>query len=337
MRLDPKTVHAPEIGPLWLNSPPLSLRQMRGRVVLVDFWDFTCVNCIRTLPYVREWHRRYEALGLSVIGIHSPEFYFGRAPEILEQGIAEFGLPYPVMLDNDFTAWKAFANKYWPSKYLIDPDGYMRYFHAGEGAYEETELAIQELLLERDAGIVLPPPMAPLRPLDVPGAMAFCQPQTPELYLGHRRGRIANEGGLIEDKEHNYTMGAGPMEDLPELGGAWHSLPDCAATAGAARLCVIYSGADVNLVVSPTAESGLAELVVRQNGEPVPAEARGGDVEARNDGQTVVRITRPRMYSLIRSRRFSQSLLEISCDVRGVQVFALTFGNCLEGPLETTA
>ena len=335
MRLDPKTVHAPEIGPVWLNSPPISLRQLRGRVVLVDFWDFTCVNCIRTLPYVREWHRRYEPLGLSVIGIHAPEFYFGRAPEILEQGIAEFGLPYPVMLDNDYTIWKAFANKYWPSKYLIDPDGYMRYFHAGEGAYEETELAIQELLRERDPRLALPEPMALLRPLDAPGVMAFCQPATPELYLGHRRGRIANEGGFVEDKTHAYAMGAGPMEDLPELGGAWHSLPDCAATAGAARLCVIYSGAEVNLVVSPTAESGLAELVISQNGEPVRTEARGADVELRSDGQTVVRVTRPRMYSLIRSGQFSQALLEISCAVRGVHVFAFTFGSCLEGALET--
>lgn len=335
MRLDPKTVHAPEIGPVWLNSPPLSLRQLRGRVVLVDFWDFTCVNCIRTLPYVREWHRRYEALGLSVIGIHAPEFYFGRAPEILEQGIAEFGLPYPVMLDNDYTIWKAFANKYWPSKYLIDPEGYMRFFHAGEGAYEETELAIQELLRERDSRVELPPVMAPLRAMDRPGAIAYCQPPTPELYLGHRRGRIANADGFVEDKEHRYTMGAGPMEDLPELGGAWHSLADCAVTAGPARLCVIYSGAEVNLVVSPTAESGLAELVLRQNGEPVAVAARGADVELRADGETVVRITRPRMYSLIRSGRFAQALLEISCAVRGVQVFAFTFGSCLEGALET--
>ena len=335
MRLDSKTVHAPEIGPVWLNSPPLSLRQLRGRVVLLDFWDFTCVNCIRTLPYVREWHRRYESLGLTVIGIHAPEFYFGRAPEILERAIAEFGLPYPVMLDNNYAIWKAFANKYWPSKYLIDPDGYMRYFHAGEGAYEETELAIQDLLRERDARVELPAPMALLRPLDAPGVMAFCHSPTPELYLGHRRGRIANAGGFVEDKVHYYPTGAGPLEDLPELGGAWHSLPDCAATAGAARLCVIYSGAEVNLVVSPTAESGLAELVICRNGEPVPAEARGADVELRSDGQTVVRITRPRMYSLVRSGSFAQAMLEISCGIRGVQVFAFTFGTCLEGALET--
>jgi thiol-disulfide isomerase/thioredoxin len=331
MRLDPKTVHAPEIGPVWLNSAPLTLRQLRGRVVLVDFWDFTCVNCIRTLPYIREWHRRYEPLGLSVIGIHAPEFYFGRAPEILEQGIAEFNLPYPVMLDNDYTAWKTFANKYWPSKYLIDTAGYMRYFHAGEGAYEETELAIQELLRERDPAVVVPPPMALLRPLDAPGVMAFCQPPTPELYLGHKRGRIANAGGFVEEKDHAYAMGAGPLEDIPELGGAWHSLGDCVQSAGVAGVCVIYSGAEVNLVASPTGASGLAQLVVRRNGAPVGLEWRGDDIEVRGDGETVVSVSRPRMISLIRGREYEQAMLEVFCAVRGVQLFAFTFGSCLEG------
>jgi thiol-disulfide isomerase/thioredoxin len=332
MRLDPKTVHAPEIGPVWLNSPPLSLRQLRGRVVLADFWDFTCVNCIRTLPYIREWHRRYEALGLTVIGIHAPEFYFGRAPEILAQGIAEFDLPYPVLLDNDYTVWKAFANKYWPSKYLIDPEGYIRFYHAGEGAYQETEAAIQELLRERDLRVVLPPVMDLLRPLDAPGALAMCQPPTPELYLGHRRGRIANAGGFVEDKAHPYAMGAGPMEDLPELGGAWHSLPDCAATAGAARLCLIYSAAEVNIVLSPTAESGLTEVEVLLNGEPVPLAERGPDLAANPDGRTVVAVRRPRMYSLVRSNSYHQALLELRFAVRGVQVFAFTFGSCLSSP-----
>ena len=330
MRLDPKTVHAPEIGPAWLNSPPLLLRNLRGRVVLLDFWDFTCVNCIRTLPYVREWHRRYEPLGLTTIGIHAPEFYFGQSPEILEQALAEFDIAYPVMLDNDYAIWKQFANKYWPSKYLIDPDGYIRYFHAGEGAYQETELAIQELLRERDPRVTLPRPMDLLRPLDAPGALAFCQPPTPELYLGHRRGRIANPEGFAEDRDHDYALGAGPAEDLPELGGRWHSHPDCAATAGPAKLFLFYSAAEVNLVASPTQASGLAELIVRRNGEPVPAALRGPDLAVRPDGQTVLRLSRPRMYSLIRAAAFEQALLEIETAVPGVQCFAFTFGSCLE-------
>jgi hypothetical protein len=179
---------------------------------------------------------------------------------------------------------------------------------------------------------VLPPVMDLLRPLDAPGALAMCQPPTPELYLGHRRGRIANAGGFVEDKAHPYAMGAGPMEDLPELGGAWHSLPDCAATAGAARLCLIYSAAEVNIVLSPTAESGLTEVEVLLNGEPVPLAERGPDLAANPDGRTVVAVRRPRMYSLVRSNSYHQALLELRFAVRGVQVFAFTFGSCLSSP-----
>jgi len=307
MRLDPKTVHAPETGPVWLNSPPLTLRQLRGSVVLVDFWDFTCVNCIRTLPYVVEWHKRYAALGLKVIGVHAPEFYFGRAPEILERGIEEFDISYPVLLDNDYTVWKAFANKYWPSKYLIDADGYMRYFHAGEGAYQETEEALQDLLREIDTSVALPPLMPPRRALDQPGALAMCPRPTPELYLGHKRGRIAN--GFVEDKEHTYTLGAGPQEEMPEIEGRWHSLPDCLQTAAAgARIILFYSAAEVNVVIA-----GVGRVGVRENGDEIG----------------VIEINRPRMYRVIQRERFDSALLELTLDSPSMQVFAFTFGSCL--------
>jgi len=288
---------------MWLNSPPLSLRQLRGSPVLIDFWDFTCVNCIRTLPYVVEWHQRYAPMGLQVIGIHSPEFYFGRAPEILERGIQEFGITYPVMLDNDFAAWKAFANKYWPSKYLIDGGGYLRYFHAGEGAYEETELAIQELLTERTPGLAMPVPV----PFSGPDPGRCLRP-TPELYLGHRRGRIANAGGFAEDKEHLYSLGAGPQEDLVEIEGRWHSLPDCLQVAApGARMVLCYSASEVNLVMS-----GVGDVTVSANGQPLGT----------------VRVDRPRMYRLLQRQTFETALLDLTFDSPGIQVFAFTFGSC---------
>jgi len=135
MKIEKNTVRAPEIGRLWFNSPPLSMRQLRGRVVLVDFWDYTCVNCIRTLPYIKEWHKRYADKGLTVIGVHSPEFLFARYESNVERGIEEFGLTYPIVVDSNMELWQAFANRYWPSKYLIDSNGYLRYAHFGEGAY----------------------------------------------------------------------------------------------------------------------------------------------------------------------------------------------------------
>src|SRR5216684_6544170 len=203
MKVEKGTVRAPEIGRIWFNSPPLSMRHLRGRVVLADFWDYTCVNCIRTLPYVKEWHARYAEKGLTVIGIHTAEFLFARYESNVERGIEEFGLIYPVVVDSNNELWDAFANRYWPTKYLIDGEGYLRYAHFGEGAYRETEETIQELLRETNPGIQLPLVMDPVRDTDAAGAVCY-QPSA-ELYLGHRRGRIGNASGFIEDTAAQYT------------------------------------------------------------------------------------------------------------------------------------
>lgn len=336
MKIDPQSVHAPEIGPVWLNSTPLTLRQLRGAPVLLDFWDFTCVNCVRTLPYVKAWHQRYEPFGLQVIGIHAPEFYFSRAPEVIEGGIAEFGIEYPVMLDNDYTVWKLFANRYWPTKYLIDAQGYMRYAHFGEGAYAETEAAIQEILREQNPHLQLPPLLPMLRPLDEPGALAFCPPPSPEIYLGHRRGRLANADGFKEDELHRYDLGAGPQADVPELAGLWNSLPDC-LTVGSrdasdpSRLCLLYSAAEVNLVMCPSLSTPTGRLDITENGAPLPLGSRGADVEVDAQGRTYVTVNRPRMYRLINRDTFDTALLELRSLTTGLQLFAFTFGSCLEG------
>ena len=186
MKVEKGKVRAPEIGRLWLNSPPLSFRQLRGRAVLVDFWDYTCVNCIRTLPYVQAWHERYHDKGLTVIGVHTPEFTFAQYESNVERGIREFGLTYPIVVDSNREIWKAFANRYWPTKYLLDKDGYLRYGHFGEGGYVECEQAIQELLREIDPNAALPALMDPMREEDHAGAV--CYRATGELYLGHCPG-----------------------------------------------------------------------------------------------------------------------------------------------------
>ena len=169
MRVEKGKVRAPEIGRVWLNSTPLSFRQLRGRVVLVDFWDYTCVNCIRTLPYVQAWHEHYRDKGLTVIGVHTPEFTFAQYESNVERGIREFGLTYPIVIDSNREIWKAFANRYWPTKYLLDKDGYLRYGHFGEGGYGECEQVIQELLREIEPAIELPSPMEPVREEDHAG------------------------------------------------------------------------------------------------------------------------------------------------------------------------
>ena len=139
---------APEIipGGVWFNSPPLTLESLRGKVVIIDFWTYTCINCQRTFPYLRAWHEKYKDQGLVIIGVHSPEFEFEKSQNNLSQAIADFKLPYPIVQDNDFATWRAYDNQYWPAKYIIDREGNIRYTHFGEGAYDESENIIQELL-----------------------------------------------------------------------------------------------------------------------------------------------------------------------------------------------
>jgi thiol-disulfide isomerase/thioredoxin len=221
MRVEKGKVRAPEIGRVWLNSTPLSFRQLRGRVVLVDFWDYTCVNCIRTLPYVQAWHERYQAKGLTVIGVHTPEFTFAQYETNVERGIREFGLTYPIVIDSDREIWKAFANRYWPTKYLLDKDGYLRFGHFGEGGYGECELVIQELLREIDPNVSLPALMEPVREEDHVGAV--CYRASGELYLGNRRGRIGNEGGFKEDQIADYVFAGKVEENFFYANGRWAS------------------------------------------------------------------------------------------------------------------
>lgn len=197
-------IRAPDlVGGYWVNSEPLSLGVLRGKAVLIDFWDYTCVNCIRTLPYVSEWHRRYAGLGLVVVGVHAPEFSFAKDLEGVKQAIQKFGIEYPVVMDNGFTIWQAYANRYWPAKYLVDKDGYIRFYHYGEGGYVEVEGAIQVLLREISPDAQLPEPMPAVRDSDKPGAV--CYRVSPELYLGYERGRIGNPAGFMPKETATYV------------------------------------------------------------------------------------------------------------------------------------
>ncbi|HWN56639.1 MAG TPA: redoxin family protein, partial [Methylomirabilota bacterium] len=175
-----ETVLAPELeGGNWIQHGPVSLKELRDKaVVLIDFWDYTCVNCIRTLPYVVEWNRRYAKSGLVIVGVHAPEFSFAREGSHVAEAAARFGLEYPIVLDNEYAIWRAYSNRFWPAKYLIDSKGRIRYYHFGEGSYQESELAIQGLLRELSPTLSLPPPMEPMRDTDQPGAV--CYRVTPE-------------------------------------------------------------------------------------------------------------------------------------------------------------
>lgn len=331
MRVEKGKVRAPEIGRVWLNSPPLSFRQLRGRTVLVDFWDYTCVNCIRTLPYVEAWHERYRDKGLTVIGVHTPEFTFAQYESNVERGIREFGLTYPIVIDSNREIWKAFANRYWPTKYLLDKDGYLRYGHFGEGGYGECEQVIQELLREIDPTIDLPPLMEPIREED--GVGAVCYRASAELYLGHRRGRIGNEGGFKEDQISDYTFTGKAEENFFYASGRWASTAEYfeAAEDGPHTLRLKYEASAVNLVMAcPHAAS--ADVTVLQDGKPLTRQQSTRDTHFRSAAsgeESYLVVDSARMYFLVDNHDFGEHELELRCST-GVAAFAFTFTSCVD-------
>lgn len=332
MRVEKGKVRAPEIGRVWLNSSPLSFRQLRGRVVLVDLWDYTCVNCIRTLPYVQAWYERYRVKGLTVIGVHTPEFTFAQYESNVERGIREFGLTYPIVIDSNREIWKSFANRYWPTKYLLDKDGYLRYGHFGEGGYGECEQVIQELLREIDPTIDLPVIMDPVREEDHVGAV--CYRATGELYLGHARGRIGNEGGFKEDQIADYAF-AGPLEEnFFYANGRWASTAEYfeAVETGSHSLRLKYEAAAVNLVMA-CPHAPLADVVILQDGKPLTEKQATRDTRFRAvtnaAPESCLVVESPRMYFLVDNHEFGPHELELRCS-SGVAAFAFTFTSCVD-------
>lgn len=336
MRVEKGQARPPEIGHVWLNSTPLTFHQLRGRVVLVDFWDYTCVNCVRTLPYVQAWHERYKDYGLTVIGVHTPEFTFAQYEANVQRGVREFGLTYPIVIDSHYEIWKAFACRCWPTKFLIDKDGYLRFVHFGEGAYAECEQVIQELLREIQADVVFPEIMEPLRVEDRIGAV--CYPASPELYLGHRRGRIGNLGGLKEDAIHDYSHTGELQEGYFYLTGQWASTAEYieAVGGGAHRVVLTYSASAVNLVMA-SPRVPCAEVVIRQDGQPLSSRQASIDVRFRaHNGQdeSYIPVTDARMYALVSNPEFGVHILELDCPA-GLTAFAFTFTSCVDSEAST--
>ncbi|MBK9170881.1 MAG: redoxin family protein [Bryobacterales bacterium] len=316
MKLDSRSVRCPDFQELspanWLNSSPLAMGELRGRVVLVDFWDYTCINCIRSLAYIRGWQERYAASGLTVIGVHTPEFAFARDAAAVRRGLDELRVTYPVVLDNDTRIWKAFANRAWPSRYLVDGSGYLRHRRSGEGGYQETERAIRHLLGQDEDDTPL------IAEAAVPSDEA-----TPELYLGWKRGQPANEGGFAAEQCSRYDL---PdhltlFDDGVELGGLWVSREEYCQVAGSgpddpSRLRVNYCARGVHLVAAP-ADDGLPGRL----GITAAPELYGDDVQQGG----FIDVTRPRLYSLITCEENHLGMFELVSASRGLRLYALSF------------
>jgi hypothetical protein len=249
----------------------------------------------------------------------------------VERGIREFGLTYPIVVDSDREIWKAFANRYWPTKYLLDKEGYLRYAHFGEGAYRETEEMIRELLHEVNASLSFPSLMEPLRAEDRPGAVCF-RPSS-ELYLGHVRGRIGNEGGFQADSIAEYSAPPDLLDERFYANGRWASTAEYMESAGEGTHTILlkYEGVGVNLVMAAPRGSS-RDVVIRQDGKSLSREQKTADTRFRaNEGseQSYVVVQNARMYSLVNNHDFGTHVLELSCP-EGVAAFAFTFTSCVD-------
>jgi thiol-disulfide isomerase/thioredoxin len=317
-------VRAPELeGGLWLQGPRVSVKGARGRVVLLDFWEASCLYCLQTLPYVRSWHERYAARGLDVVGVHTPEFDFTAAANFVGAAIRDLDLPYPVLLDVDRAVWRAYANKVWPAKYLIDARGYVRFEQLGAGGYEGFEEWIQRLLREAGDAAPMPEIMRPLRPEDAPGAV--CHRPTAELYVGFHRGRLVAKEGYRPGEVVEHSID----QPIPEPGscvatGLWRHEDDyLEAAAAGASLTVVCDASSVHMVAEPEGFCGI-EL----DGAPVPEALRGRDVRDA-DGRTVAAWERPRLVDLLDAPDFATRTIRLTALEPGLRIYTLTFGGCL--------
>jgi len=270
-----------------------------------------------------------------VIGVHTPEFTFARYESNVERGVREFGLTYPIVIDSNYELWKAFANKYWPAKYLIDKDGYIRGAHFGEGAYAETEQIIQELLREINPQLELPAIMDALRETDVPEAVCF-RP-TPELYLGYRRGRIGNQSGFHEDGPAEYSISGAPQENFFYVQGNWNSTAEYLESASAnGKIVLPYSTGGVNLVMSARSQQPIQVLLL-QDGKPLSKDSATVETKFHNDGSSYITVDHGRMYALVDNHSFEAHTLELFPQGEGVAMYAFTFTTCVEKPSATLA
>ena len=325
-------VNAPEFtGGEWLQGGPVPVRGS-GRPLLVDFWDYTCINCLRTLPYLAEWHRRYEPHGLTIVGVHTPEFDFARNADHVRSAIADLALPFPIVLDSQRAIWQAYANRYWPAQYFIDVRGKIRAQHYGEGAYEPSEQLLQTLLGEQEGfAAELPSIMEPLRAEDGPGAV--CYRVTPELYCGYARGQLGNAGGPLPDQPHRYVDPGKHVEGALYLEGDWLVAAESAArpvgAKGPSRMTLTYMAADLNLVLHPPLAGGPGSLRVALDDAPLIRDGAGEDVV-----NGVVTVDRPRLYRIARGEDVDRHTLVLETESDGLAAFAFTFTSCVAPPPE---
>jgi thiol-disulfide isomerase/thioredoxin len=314
---------APELVGIanYLNITPDELsREIEGKVVLYDIWTYSCINCVRTLPYITAWDDKYSEQGLLIVGIHSPEFEFEKDPENVRMAIEKHGISYPVVMDNDMETWKAFENRYWPRKYIADHEGFLRYDHIGEGSYQETEKVIQQLLDERATALGIQ--------MDSTSSLVDIEEfqhsmfRTPELYFGYKFAQNRNQLGSEEGFQPGKTISYSEPDsiDLHKFYpvGEWKNYDDSMELiSNEGTIKLLYNAKEVNIVTENS-----AELEIFLDGKPLPVEYSGKDII---NGNTV-HVTEAGLYNIISSDSSSSHLMEINVNGKGFQMFTFTFG-----------
>jgi thiol-disulfide isomerase/thioredoxin len=323
---------APEIKGIheWLNSEPLSIAKLRGKVVLVDFWTYSCINCIRTFPYLKAWDDKYREKGLVIIGVHTPEFSFERDKENVKRAIQKYGIKYPVAMDNDQKTWNAYANHYWPHKYLIDSQGNIRYEQIGEGGYPEMEQMIRDLLAEVDSSSLSTSDSEPDEEVTrvIADEVQFREIKTPEIYFGYGRGGfLGNPKGLLKADNVNYEEPTFLEDNLFYLVGQWMVNEDHAQYrgSGGGKVLIRYTAKSLNMVAGTP--GGAVEVEVLLDGKPLTRSNAGQDIQFDNSGRSLAIIGEERLYTLINNQvGYEQRTLTLIIHKKGLEAYTFTFG-----------
>jgi len=306
----------------WLNSPPLTAESLRGKVVLVDFWTYSCINCLRTLPYVKAWAEKYRDQGLVVIGVHSPEFAFERDINNVTKESKKLGVTYPIAIDNNFSIWQAFNNQYWPAHYFIDAKGHIRYMHFGEGNYAESERVIQELLRQAGAQNVNDK-LANVAGKGIEQSASGMNDISPETYLGYQRAENFASGRLNNDEVADYRQPTALPLNAWGLVGRWNVGGEHITLAGEkGRIVYQFRARDVHLVLGPAGNGKPVRFNVSLDGQP-PGAMHGSDIAADGSGT----VTDQRLYQLIRQKDGAgEHTVSIEFEQPGATAYAFTFG-----------
>lgn len=305
--------NAPELNGItnWINSNPLTLSQLRGKVVLIDFWTYTCINCIRTLPHVTSWYEKYKDLGFVVIGVHTPEFEFEKDTSNVISATKQYKINYPVAQDNNYSTWNTYSNQYWPAEYLIDANGTIRRIHFGEGEYDQTEMAIRSLLKER--GVKITSSLLDMTDETPKGTIS------PETYLGQSRMQYFFPNGNIPTGQSDFTLSQNPPENTFSLGGTWNIEEENAIAIKNSTLSYKFYANKVFLVLKPGENPSTIKVFL--DGKLITSENAGSDVT-----NGIVNITEDKLYNLVDIKSKTEfHILKIEFS-NGISAFAFTFG-----------